>query len=90
MRIVFCSEPFSPLQVDSAYESEASAARNAGFEFDLIAFEALVDAENPVAAIRKVKEQSASVDAVYRGWMLKLEKYAQLFDALAGRQGEFI
>jgi hypothetical protein len=85
MRVVFCLEPFSPLRVDSAYESELGAAQDAGFDFDLIDFEALVDAENPVAAIRKVKEQSSPVVAVYRGWMLKPEKYAQLFDALAKR-----
>lgn len=85
MRIVFCSEPFSPLRVDSVYENEAEAAQMAGFDFDLIDFEALVDDENPVAAIRKVKVQSAPVLAVYRGWMLKPEKYAQLFDALAER-----
>ena len=85
MRIVFCSEPFSPLRVDSAYESEVGAAQTAGFDFDLVDFEALVDAENLLAAIRKVKEQSTPVVAVYRSWMLKPEKYAQLFDALAGR-----
>lgn len=85
MRIIFCSEPFSPLRVDSAYENEASAAQDAGFEFDLIDFEALVDAENPVAAARKVKEQTSPVFAAYRGWMLKPEKYTQLFDALAKR-----
>lgn len=85
MRIVFCSEPFSPLRVDSAYQGEVDAAQNAGLEFDLMDFEALVDAENPGSAIRKVKEQSAPVLAVYRGWMLKPEKYAQLFSALAAR-----
>ncbi len=41
MRIVFCSEPFSPFRVDSAYESEVDAAQEAGFEFDLVDFEAL-------------------------------------------------
>jgi hypothetical protein len=85
MRIVFCSEPFSPLRVDSAYQSEADAAQRADFDFDLVDFEALVDAENSLAAFRKVKEQSAPVVAVYRGWMLKPDKYAQLFNALAER-----
>jgi hypothetical protein len=85
MRIVFCSEPFSPLRVDSAYESEADAAQTVGFDFDLIDFEALVDSGNSATAIRKVKEQPAPVVAVYRGWMLKPERYAQLFDALAER-----
>lgn len=73
------------MRVDSAYKSEADSAQAIGFEFDLIDFDALVDAENPLVAIRKVKEQSASIVAVYRGWMLKPEKYVQLFDALTGR-----
>ena len=90
MRIIFCSEPFSPLRVDSAYESEADAAQAAGFDFDLIDFEALVDSGDSVAAIRKVKEQPASVVAVYRGWMLKPKKYKQLFDALAERNIDLI
>jgi len=85
MRIVFCSEPFSPLRVDSAYENEADAAQVVGFEFDLIDFEALADGENLTAALRKVKEQSAPVTAFYRGWMLNPEKYAQLYMALAER-----
>jgi hypothetical protein len=85
MRIVFCSEPFFPLRVDAAYESEAEAARDSGFDFDLVDFEALVDAENPLAAIRKIREQPAPVTAVYRGWMLKPEKYALLYQALANR-----
>ena len=73
------------MRVDSAYESEADAAQAVGFDFDLVDFEALVDAGNSVTATRKVKEQSAPVVAVYRGWMLKPQNYAQLFDALAER-----
>lgn len=90
MRIVFCSEPFSPLQVDYAYESELTAAQNVGFGFDMIDFEALNDEENSAKSIRKVKEQNTPVTAIYRGWMLKPEKYEQLFYALATRNVNLI
>ena len=85
MRIVFCSEPFFPLRVDSAYESEADAAQESGLEFDLVDFEALVNDENLIAAVRKVKEQSAPVSAIYRSWMLKPETYSMLYESLAKR-----
>lgn len=85
MRIVFCSEPFFPLRVDSAYETEVNAAQEIGFEFDLIDFEALVNDGNLAAAIRKVKEQPAPVNAIYRGWMLKPEAYSSLYEALSKR-----
>lgn len=85
MQIVFCSEPFFPLRVDSAYENEANAAQDVGFEFDLLDFEALVNDENQIAATRKIKEQSAPVEAIYRGWMLKPETYSLLYDALSKR-----
>lgn len=90
MRIIFCSEPFFPLRVDSAYESEFEAAETAGFKFDLIDFEALVNADNPLASVRKVKEQSTSVTAVYRGWMLKPEVYSRLCEALSKRNVNLI
>jgi len=51
----------------------------------LIDFEALVDAGNPPAATRKVKEQAAPTTAIYRGWMLKPETYSRLHDALSKR-----
>jgi hypothetical protein len=54
MRIVFCSEPISPLRIDSAYQSEGDAAQRADFDFDLVDFEALVDAENSLSVFRKV------------------------------------
>ena len=90
MRIVFCSEPFFPLRVDSAYESEANAAQETDFEFDLADFEALVNDGNLTAAIRKVKEQSAIVSAIYRGWMLKPEIYSQLYESLLKRNIKLI
>lgn len=75
-----------PLRVDASYEREAHAAQEAGFEYDLIDFEALVDSQNPLVSIRKVKAQPTSVNAIYRGWMLKPKIYTQLYNALSERK----
>jgi len=85
MRIIFCSEPFSPYCVDSIYEKEAQTAQSIGFEYDLINFEELVNAKKPNTSVRLVKEQSSVTTAIYRGWMLKPEEYKQLFNALTKR-----
>lgn len=85
MQIIFCSEPFFPLQVDSAYETEFQTAKQLGFEVDLIDFESLIEEEDSQKAIRKVAKKDNLVAAIYRGWMLKPNKYKQLFDSLAER-----
>ena len=48
-------------------------------------FDALVSDKNLTAAIRKIKEQSAPVNVIYRGWMLRPDVYAKLSEALAER-----
>jgi hypothetical protein len=82
MKLVYCSEPFSPTRVDSAYEKEAESATGAGLEYELVDFEALVDHQKPAAAVRRVKAASNPQLAVYRGWMLKPANYSQLYEAL--------
>ena len=82
MRLIYCSEPFSPTRVDAAYEREARAASDAGLRYELVDFEALVDDHKPVAAVRKVQVTSVPELAVYRGWMLTPETYSQLYEAL--------
>jgi hypothetical protein len=86
MKVIYCSEPFSPARVDSAYEREARAAQAAGLGYELIDFEALADDRKPAAAVRRVKAASDPEPAVYRGWMLKPETYSQLYEAL-GEKG---
>jgi hypothetical protein len=82
MKLIYCSEPFSPTRVDSAYEREAEAAAGAGLGFELIDFEALVDGRKPVAAVRKVKSALVPELVIYRGWMLTPGNYSQLYEAL--------
>ncbi|WP_438029829.1 ATP-grasp domain-containing protein [Sorangium sp. So ce233] len=83
MILLFCSDPLAPRQPDSAFASEADAARGLGLDIGLIDYEALV-AGDPRAAVRRVPE-AQDQDAVYRGWMLRPGAYADLHGALAAR-----
>jgi len=85
MRIVFCSDPLNPRTVDDAYSAEAGAARRAGFECELVSYEALVNDGDAAAAVRRVAERSSAEPAIYRGWMLRPSDYAALYAALQER-----
>lgn len=81
MRIIFPSEPFAPSRVDAAYEREAEAASAVGCSSDLINYEALVRGES-ASAVRRIKADAEIETAVYRGWILKPDVYAKLYEAL--------
>ncbi len=83
MRILFCSDPLDIGAVDPSYAAEAAAATRAGIAVSRVDYEALVDEGDPRRAVRKV--QAAEDVGVYRGWMLRPERYRELFDALAGK-----
>lgn len=85
MRVVYCADPLDPKKPDAIYELEAKAAISLGITYDLINFEALVYDHSPSKAVRKVEAQPELSLAVYRGWMLKLEDYQQLYEALASK-----
>ena len=85
IRVVFCADPFTPGRVDPLYESERAAAEQAGIRFDLLGYEALVDDGDAERAIRSVEASDASTLAVYRGWMLRPERYRALHAALDAR-----
>lgn len=84
-----------PNQVDSVYEQELEAAKEAGFEVDLIDYEVLTRQQNAVKAARMIKpyrhpdlpENEISVPdvTIYRGWMLKPEVYNKLSIALSAK-----
>lgn len=85
MKIIYCSEPFSPAKPDSVYENEVRAAASAGLEYELINYEVLADEQKPAAAVRRVRTSEEVQTAIYRGWMLKPEDYRLLFEALEER-----
>jgi hypothetical protein len=86
VQIIFCADPFNARKPDPAYDAEATAALDLGFDYHLVSYERLVDERDPAGAVRRVPEQPAPALAVYRGWMLRPEQYGQLFEALAARR----
>jgi hypothetical protein len=85
MRIIYCSDPFNPRAPDPAYDAEVAAAGELGLAYDLVSYEALVYDDSPLKAVRQVEEQPDPVLGIYRGWMLKPEEYAKLYEAIMTR-----
>lgn len=82
---LFCSDPLHSRSPDGAYLAEVEAVQRAGAPFALISYEALVNDGAAERAVRAVPEQSKPAGALYRGWMLRPERYVALYAALAAR-----
>jgi len=89
-----CADPLDGRRVDPLYADEAAAISRLGLGYDLLDVDALVndgDAERAVRRVRaaadarEAREASEADEAVYRGWMLRLEQYDQLWRALIRR-----
>ncbi|MCW3097179.1 MAG: hypothetical protein JWL77_2797 [Chthonomonadaceae bacterium] len=85
MRLLFCADPLDSRSPDSAFDREVEAARQLGVPFSLLSYEALVNEGNAAKAIRRVDVGDENEVTVYRGWMLRPEHYAQLYEALLAR-----
>ncbi|MBA3471594.1 MAG: ATP-grasp domain-containing protein [Herpetosiphonaceae bacterium] len=85
MRYIFCADPLTPAAPDPAFAAEVAAVERAGGSYDLIHFERLVDDHSPLAATRRVRAADPPELAIYRGWMLRPEQYAQLYAALQNK-----
>lgn len=84
MIILFPSYPFDVKRINPAFEAEERAAKAAGFKT------ALVDTE--LGSAEKLTFHRLPADAnsdvvLYRGWLLKVEAYERLRNALFGGQG---
>ena len=84
MKFIFCSEPFYPNQPDYAYEKETKAVLQNDFNYELFSFEDLID-DKVSSAFRRIKPQEDKTPAIYRGWMLKPEKYEILYHQLKSK-----
>jgi hypothetical protein len=85
MLFVFCSDPFDSRKPDEAYAKEAAAITGLGSNYILFSYEALVDDSDPQKATRRVLEANEKETAIYRGWMLTPESYAELYQALLAK-----
>ncbi|MGB0870527.1 MAG: ATP-grasp domain-containing protein [Flavobacteriales bacterium] len=89
MRIIFCDSVINHKRVEPDYEAEKKAAENLGFQTSLISFEAL-EKEDFNQAIRMVEVSDNLVLAVYRGWMLTIKQYTQLYEILLKKNVQLI
>jgi len=86
MKVIFCSDPTSYDAVDYFFIDELAAASRAGLTYELLHYETLVDLGNPARAVRDIPVQPYLTPAIYRGWTLRVEQYALLYDALLSRR----
>lgn len=85
LKIIFCADPFNPRQPDEMYQAEVDAAKAVGLDYVLIDFEALVNDQDPIRAVRRVTAEEEGQASIYRGWMLKPPQYNQLYEALLNK-----
>jgi hypothetical protein len=81
---IFCANPLDPRSVEPDFSLEFADAGEIGFSPMLINHDELDQRISPADALRKTRIDEPGV-GVYRGWMLRSEAYAGLFDALLGR-----
>ena len=81
MIFVFCCDSEDPSQPEQVYQREVEAARACGAEVLLVDHDALVRGETSRAA-RRVAPRDQPESAVYRGWMVTPDQYADLYEEL--------
>ena len=84
MRIIFCCDPLNPRHPEPAYVREVDAARRLGIPFDLVDHDALT-AGRVDDVVRRMEPIEGRVATVFRGWMLKPDRYEQLYRLVAAR-----
>ncbi|UZO79659.1 ATP-grasp domain-containing protein [Aquimarina sp. ERC-38] len=89
MRIIYCDSVFDNKIIEPDYEEEKKSAINVGFDFSLISFEELTDG-NIATALKFIKEVERKEFGIYRGWMLTLTQYQNLYNGLLRKNIELI
>ena len=79
MRLLFCADSLNRRLPDSMYDAEVEAAKDLALPYELLDFEALTYEMNAEKAVRWVTSSQTPELAVYRGWMLPLVRYKELF-----------
>ncbi|WP_327270219.1 ATP-grasp domain-containing protein [Streptomyces sp. NBC_01218] len=79
---LFCSDPLRPNRPDPEFAEEAAAVREMGAGLALIDHDALL-AGDAAGAVARVPRDSGPY--WYRGWMVPVQRYAELGEALATR-----
>ncbi|MCG8918478.1 ATP-grasp domain-containing protein [Actinokineospora sp. PR83] len=82
MILLVPADVLHPRRVDEHFAPEAKAARAVGLEVALVDHDALARPGGAEEAVRRVR---GSGSAVYRGWMLTADRYADFAEALLRR-----
>lgn len=88
MITIFCDNIING-KVDPDFEEEYKSAIELGFAVGLISFEALNDSAI-TKSISRIKEQEQLKPAIYRGWMIRPDKYELLYQALLKKNVKLI
>lgn len=75
-------DPLRPRRPDEHFAPEAQAAREAGLTVAVVDHDALAEDDDAARAVASVP---AGDTAIYRGWMLRSERYAQFTQVLGER-----
>lgn len=81
--IIFPCSPTDPRSIDPDFADQAMAAEVAGFSVHLYSFEDLVYDDAPHHSVYRVSKDAGP--CLYRGWMLGLEPYSDLAEALSAK-----
>lgn len=81
MKLIFCDNVIDHQVIEPDYEEEAKAAKNIGFTFYLISFEELIEG-NISKALKYIPKNERLELGIYRGWMLTLLQYQNLYNGL--------
>ena len=79
MRLLYPSDPFNNKRPDEEYVEEFDAANASGLACSLFSLEDFRD-----GAFRPRPRLDEGDEIIYRGWMLSIEDYARLVDAILG------
>jgi hypothetical protein len=90
MRIIFCEDPLRPRKVDEMYQPEADAITAQGLKYAVVNYESLVNEGDPIQAVKRVPSEQQPTIGIYRGWMLKPNQYAELYNALTEKGFQLI
>ncbi|MFI1462106.1 ATP-grasp domain-containing protein [Nocardia carnea] len=82
MILLVPADPLRPRRADDHFAAEAAAARTLGIDVALVDHDHLTRPGGAEEAVRRVQAEGV---AVYRGWMVRSERYAELTEALLSR-----
>ena len=82
MQILFCQSALEPKKVDEAFFNEYESAKASGFVVLLFDYENL--------SIQKLKPAEKLEKVIYRGWMLKSNRYKKFYEDLLTKNYQLI